>query len=123
MESYLIFCYFDFDRPSVQRPAYLRNICLQLQELAGKGLFLGFGLLVGQGSKGGKPRNLAAPLMFCPVQLEPEADSPSEMNYEILWEGISLNYDLLTASTARQVVRKCPRGPGGYRPRRFAPCR
>jgi hypothetical protein len=88
--------YFDFDRPSVNRAAYLRGIYTLLQEQAGKGLFLGLGLITGQVEKHGRKRNLAAPLLFCPLELVQEEDNPSQVELEVLWDSITLNYDLVT---------------------------
>jgi hypothetical protein len=57
-------CYLDFDRPAVERPAYLRNVGVLLNEQPGKGLFLGLGLITGQLEGTGRKRNLSAPLFF-----------------------------------------------------------
>ena len=89
-------CYFDFDRPAVDRPAYLRTIGALLNEQPGKGLFLGLGLVTGQLAGDVRKRNLAAPLFFCGVQLESDEGNRSRTDYDILWDSITLNYDLMT---------------------------
>src|SRR5665213_1246400 len=72
-------CYFDFDHSSIHRPAYLRGVHTLLQEQSGRGLFLGLGLIAGQIQKNGKKRNLAAPLFFCMVELDPDEENPTKI--------------------------------------------
>jgi hypothetical protein len=89
-------CYFDFDRPSIHRPAYLRGVHRLLQEQPGRGLFLGLGLIVGQLQKDGRKRSIAAPLLFCMAEIDPDEENQSKVQLEIAWDSIELNYDLLT---------------------------
>jgi hypothetical protein len=96
-------CYFDFDRPAVQRPAYLRSISVLLNEQPGKGLFLGLGLITGQLEGDRRRRNLSAPLFFCGVEVESEEGNPSRADYEVLWDSITLNYDLMTLFLEREA--------------------
>lgn len=89
-------CYFDFDRSSPHRPAYFRTVHTLLQEQPGRGLFFGMGLVTGQMQKNGKKRNLAAPLFYAMVELDQEEENPTKVSPEVVWDSISLNYDLLT---------------------------
>jgi hypothetical protein len=88
-------CYFNFDRSSIHRPAYLRTVFTLLQEQPGRGLYLGLGLIAGQVQKSGKKRSITAPLLYCMVELDQDEENPSKVSFEMIWDSISLNYDLL----------------------------
>src|SRR5947209_2717173 len=75
-------CYFAFDRPAVQLPAYLRSVNVLLNEQSGRGLFVGLGLIVGQINGDGRKRNVSAPLFFCAVEIEVDEEDSRKAGFE-----------------------------------------
>src|ERR1700744_658052 len=66
-----------------------------LQKDTSRVLYLGLGLFAGQMERKERKRYIAGPLFICAVDLEGEADS-NTMTYDIRWNSITLNYDLIT---------------------------
>lgn len=58
-------------------------------------LFLGLGLCVGKVELARRSRNVAAPLLYAPVEIDEDDDSGDLAPVE-RWEDLTLNYDLLT---------------------------
>ena len=52
--------------------------------------------MVGQLTTDRGPKRLAAPLVFCSASLVEDDERPNSVQMEILWESVTLNYDLLT---------------------------
>ncbi len=95
-------CYLDFDNPGTRLPRYFRDLSVLFAERPGRGLFLGLGLIIGQirkesgtAAQRGRKRNICAPLFYCAVGL-PDPNGSDDTDYEIVWESLTFNYDLLT---------------------------
>jgi hypothetical protein len=88
--------YFNFDQRGENLSTYLRLRNTFLQSEAGKGLFLGMGLITGKLETRTRKRNICAPLLFCAVELVSDEEDPTHVEHAIIWNSITLNYDLIT---------------------------
>lgn len=97
-------CYFDLEN-SERLQDYLLRLRAFLQRDSSRGLYLGFGLFVGQVERNQRKRNIAAPLFFCAVDLDSENDL-NAITHEIRWNSITLNYDLITMILEQRIDRE-----------------
>jgi hypothetical protein len=92
--------YHQLDQPSVSRQKHFLEALKYLQNSDARGIALrplaGFGLIVGQGDSSCGKKRIAAPLMFGSAQLSEREENPNEILFEVVWDSVALNYDLLT---------------------------
>jgi hypothetical protein len=71
-----------------------------IQNAEARGLALrpliGLGLVVGQGETSKGAKRFSAPLAFCNAELIEDDERPNFITMEIVWDSVTLNYDLLT---------------------------
>ncbi|MBI2926460.1 MAG: hypothetical protein HYY24_12265 [Verrucomicrobia bacterium] len=92
--------YHQFDQPDPARPAHWLSALRHLQNSEARGValrpLLGFGLVLGQVETWKGWKRVAAPFAFCNSRLIEDEDRPNSVQFEPLWDTITLNYDLLT---------------------------
>lgn len=89
-------CYFDLDNWAANGGRWNAAVRghLQTRDGVGRGLFLGLGLVVGRVERRGKRHKVAAPVWFCPAELDEETGGKGWSIPD--WSECQLNYDLLT---------------------------
>jgi len=92
--------YHQLDQPDPNRPRHWLGSLKHIENAQARGVSLrplvGFGLVVGQINTDKGLKRLAAPLVFCSARLVEDDERPNSVQMEILWESVTLNYDLLT---------------------------
>jgi hypothetical protein len=92
--------YHQLDQPDPARPRHWLGSLRHIQNAEARGLALrplvGLGLVVGQAETAKGIKRFTAPLAFCNVQLDEDDDKPNYVTMEIVWDSVTLNYDLLT---------------------------
>jgi len=92
--------YHQLDQPDSSRPRHWLGALRHIQNAEARGLALrplvGLGLIVGQAETSKGIKRFTAPLAFCNVQLVEDDDRPNFVTMEIVWNSVTLNYDLLT---------------------------
>jgi hypothetical protein len=92
--------YHQLDQPDSARPRHWLGALRHIQNAEARGLALrpliGLGLVVGQGETSRGVKRFSAPLAFCNVQLNEDDDKPNFVTMEVIWDSVTLNYDLLT---------------------------
>jgi len=92
--------YHQLDQPDPARPRHWLGSLRHIQNAEARGVALrplvGLGLVVGQIETSKGVKRLTAPLAFCNVQLVEDDDRPNSVPMEVLWDSVTLNYDLLT---------------------------
>src|SRR6266540_352537 len=92
--------YHQLDQPDPNRPRHWLGSLRHIQKAQARGLSLrplvGLGLVVGLLDSAKGPKRLSAPLAFCNARLVEDDERPNAVEMEILWESVTLNYDLLT---------------------------
>ena len=78
--------------------AYFHDMSAELRDDSSRSLFIGFGLVTGTIRNSGtweKCKRIAGPIIYCPVQpITEDVNQPED--WEIAWEAITLNNDLIT---------------------------
>ena len=92
--------YHQLDQPDAARPRHWLGSLRHIQDAEARGVALrplaGLGLVVGQAKTKNGNKRIAAPLAFCNVQLVEDDDRPNSVMMEVIWDSVTLNYDLLT---------------------------
>lgn len=92
--------YHPLDQPDANRPRHWLGSLRHIENAQARGVSLrplvGLGLVVGQLDSAKGPKRLTAPLAFCNARLVEDEERPNAVKMEILWESVTLNYDLLT---------------------------
>ncbi len=92
--------YHQLDQPDPARPRHWLAALRHIQNAEARGLALrpliGLGLIVGQVTTQKGIKRICAPLAFCSVQLIEDEAAPNVVSMEIMWDSVTLNYDLLT---------------------------
>jgi len=92
--------YHQLDQPDANRSRHWLGSLRHIEKAQLRGVSLrplvGFGLVVGQLNTDKGPKRLAAPLVFCSASLVEDDERPNSVQMDILWESVTLNYDLLT---------------------------
>ena len=92
--------YHQLDQPDPNRPRHWLASLRHIENAQARGdsfrPLVGFGLVVGQLDSAKGPKRLTAPLVFCNARLIEDEDRLNSVQMEILWESVTLNYDLLT---------------------------
>lgn len=93
-------CYHQLDQPDAARSRHWLDALRHIQNAEARGLALrplvGLGLVVGHAETSKGVKRLTAPLVFCNVQLIEDDEKPGFVTMEIVWDSVTLNYDLLT---------------------------
>ena len=92
--------YHQLDQPDTARPRHWLGSLRHIQNAEARGVALrplvGFGLVVGQAETAKGIKRLTAPLAFCNAQLVEDDEKPNSVTMEVIWDSVTLNYDLLT---------------------------
>lgn len=92
--------YHQLDQPDPNRPRHWLGSLRHIQNAEARGValrpLLGLGLVVGQIATQKGSKRLCAPFAFCNVLLEEEEERPNLVTMEVVWDSVTLNYDLLT---------------------------
>lgn len=92
--------YHQLDQPDAARPRHWLGSLRHIQNAEARGITLrplvGLGLVLGQAETLKGTKRLAAPLAFCNAQLVEDDDRPNSVTMEVIWDSVTLNYDLLT---------------------------
>ena len=92
--------YHQLDQPDSTRPRHWLGALRHIQNAEARGLALrpliGLGLVVGQGETSKGAKRFTAPLAFCNAELVEDDEKPNFVTMEIIWDSVTLNYDLLT---------------------------
>ena len=90
--------YHQLDQPDPNRPRHWLGSLRHIENAQARGLMLrplvGLGLVVGQLDTPKGLKRLAAPLAFCNAHLLEDDERPNSVQMEVLWESVTLNYDL-----------------------------
>ena len=92
--------YHQLDQPDSARPQHWLRALRHIQNAEARGLALrpliGLGLVVGQGETSKGAKRFTAPLAFCNAELVEDDERPNFVTMDIVWDSVTLNYDLLT---------------------------
>jgi hypothetical protein len=77
----------------LSRDTWLAQARQRMEKEDNLGVYVGYGLIAGKVTVDGRSREVAGPLIIVPVDMEPEADAATDLEFE--HEDTLLNYDLL----------------------------